>query len=114
MIQSTWARSKIRSPRSCVPSFQSSHPQRRAPCVLHNVQPAYSFPAMVELFLPQRVAGTIISAPQIREEYLSTSQAVAQHLPFLRRYARAFTGNQTSGDAYGAATIEALIEDPRT
>ena len=43
---------------------------------------------------------------------MSTSQAVAQHLPFLRRYARALTGNQTSGDAYVAATIEALIEDP--
>jgi len=43
---------------------------------------------------------------------LSTSQAVAQHLPYLRRYARALTGSQTSGDAYVAATLEALIEDP--
>jgi DNA-directed RNA polymerase specialized sigma24 family protein/CheY-like chemotaxis protein len=43
---------------------------------------------------------------------LSTSQAVAQHLPYLRRYARALTGNQQSGDAYVAATLEALIEDP--
>ena len=42
---------------------------------------------------------------------MSTSQAVAQHLPFLRRYARALTGNQQSGDAYVAATLEALIED---
>jgi DNA-directed RNA polymerase specialized sigma24 family protein len=42
---------------------------------------------------------------------LSTSQAVAQHLPYLRRYARALTGSQTSGDAYVAATLEALIED---
>jgi DNA-directed RNA polymerase specialized sigma24 family protein len=41
-----------------------------------------------------------------------TSQAVAQHLPFLRRYARALTGSQASGDAYVAATLEALIEDP--
>jgi DNA-directed RNA polymerase specialized sigma24 family protein len=43
---------------------------------------------------------------------MSTSQAVAQHLPFLRRYARALTGNQQSGDAYVAATLEALIADP--
>jgi DNA-directed RNA polymerase specialized sigma24 family protein len=43
---------------------------------------------------------------------VSTSEAVAQHLPFLRRYARALTGSQTSGDAYVAAAIEALIEDP--
>jgi CheY-like chemotaxis protein len=43
---------------------------------------------------------------------VSTSQAVAQHLPYLRRYARALTGNQSSGDAYVAATLEALIQDP--
>ena len=43
---------------------------------------------------------------------MSTSQAVAQHLPYLRRYARALTGSQNSGDAYVAATLEALIEDP--
>ena len=42
---------------------------------------------------------------------MSTSQAVAQHLPFLRRYARALTGSQQSGDAYVAASLEALIED---
>lgn len=43
---------------------------------------------------------------------MSISQAVAQHLPFLRRYARALTGSQTSGDAYVAAVLEALIQDP--
>ena len=43
---------------------------------------------------------------------MPTAQAVAQHLPFLRRYARALTGSQHSGDAYVAATLEALIEDP--
>jgi DNA-directed RNA polymerase specialized sigma24 family protein len=47
-----------------------------------------------------------------REGLVSTSQAVAQHLPYLRRYARALTGNQSSGDAYVAATLEALIQDP--
>ena len=43
---------------------------------------------------------------------MPTSAAVAQYLPFLRRYARALTGNQASGDAYVAATLEALIADP--
>ncbi len=43
---------------------------------------------------------------------MSASQAIAPYLPFLRRYARALTGNQTSGDAYVAAALEALIEDP--
>jgi CheY-like chemotaxis protein/DNA-directed RNA polymerase specialized sigma24 family protein len=44
---------------------------------------------------------------------LPTSQAVVQHLPFLRRYARALSGNQASGDAYVAAALESLIEDPK-
>ena len=42
---------------------------------------------------------------------MSKSERVARHLPFLRRYARALTGAQTSGDAYVAATLEALIQD---
>ena len=45
---------------------------------------------------------------------MSTSQAVVQHLPFLRRYARALTGNQASGDAYVAATLKSLIAEPKT
>jgi DNA-directed RNA polymerase specialized sigma24 family protein/CheY-like chemotaxis protein len=46
------------------------------------------------------------------EGAVSTSQAVLQHLPFLRRYARALTGSQASGDAYVAATLESLIASP--
>jgi CheY-like chemotaxis protein/DNA-directed RNA polymerase specialized sigma24 family protein len=37
---------------------------------------------------------------------------IAAQLPFLRRYARALTGNQLSGDAYVAAALETLVEDP--
>jgi CheY-like chemotaxis protein/DNA-directed RNA polymerase specialized sigma24 family protein len=36
---------------------------------------------------------------------------VAKLLPYLRRYARALTGSQTSGDTYAAATLEALLTD---
>ena len=43
---------------------------------------------------------------------MSTSQLVAQHLPFLRRYARALSGSQSAGDAYVTAMLEALIADP--
>jgi DNA-directed RNA polymerase specialized sigma24 family protein/CheY-like chemotaxis protein len=43
---------------------------------------------------------------------VADSRTVAQYLPFLRRYARALTGSQASGDAYVAATLEALIADP--
>jgi CheY-like chemotaxis protein len=42
---------------------------------------------------------------------MSLSTRIAPYLPLLRRYARAFTGSQTSGDAYVAATLEALIAD---
>ena len=43
---------------------------------------------------------------------MSKAHAVAQHLPYLRRYARALTGSQASGDAYVAAALEALVKDP--
>ncbi|APG90095.1 response regulator [Sinorhizobium americanum] len=42
---------------------------------------------------------------------MSLSTRIAPHLPYLRRYARAATGSQAAGDAYVAATLEALIED---
>jgi DNA-directed RNA polymerase specialized sigma24 family protein len=43
---------------------------------------------------------------------MSTAELVAPQLPYLRRYARALTGSQAAGDAYVAATLEALINDP--
>jgi CheY-like chemotaxis protein/DNA-directed RNA polymerase specialized sigma24 family protein len=43
---------------------------------------------------------------------VSKSQIVTQDLPYLRRYARALTGSQTSGDAYVTATLEAMVTDP--
>ncbi len=39
------------------------------------------------------------------------SDAIRPHLPFLRRYARALTGSQKSGDAYVRACLEALVAD---
>jgi DNA-directed RNA polymerase specialized sigma24 family protein len=47
-----------------------------------------------------------------KELFVSKSEAVAKYIPFLRRYARALTGTQSSGDAYVVAALEALIEDP--
>lgn len=43
---------------------------------------------------------------------MSVSERVAPHLPYLRRFARAVTGSQTSGDAYVVSTLEALLADP--
>ncbi len=42
---------------------------------------------------------------------MTLSTRIAPHLPYLRRFSRAVTGSQTSGDAYVAATLEALISD---
>jgi len=42
---------------------------------------------------------------------MTRSQVVAEHLPLLRRYARALTGSQGSGDAYVGAMLEALLQD---
>lgn len=43
---------------------------------------------------------------------MSIAQLVVPHLPYLRRYSRALTGNQKAGDAYVAATLETLINQP--
>ena len=37
---------------------------------------------------------------------------IAPHLPYLRRFSRALTGAQRSGDSYVVALLEALIADP--
>jgi len=42
---------------------------------------------------------------------MSLSARIAPHLPFLRRFGRAVTGSQNSGDALVAATLEAIIAD---
>ncbi|THH38136.1 response regulator [Aliishimia ponticola] len=39
---------------------------------------------------------------------------ISNQIPFLRRYARALTGSQSTGDAYAAAVLEAMIADPAT
>lgn len=45
---------------------------------------------------------------------MSISQSIAEHVPFLRRFARALTGTQAGGDAYVLATLEAVVADPTT
>ena len=43
---------------------------------------------------------------------MSLSAAIAPHLPYLRRYARALTGSQPGGDSYVRATLEAILAKP--
>ena len=45
---------------------------------------------------------------------MSVSQAISSHIPYLRRFARALSGSQASGDAYVLATLEAIVTDPST
>ncbi len=42
---------------------------------------------------------------------MSLGQKVAENLPYLRRYARALTGSQKTGDAFVRATLEAALAD---
>ncbi|QUL37792.1 response regulator [Erythrobacter sp. JK5] len=42
---------------------------------------------------------------------MSLGQQVAANIPFLRRYARALTGSQATGDAFVRATLEAVLAD---
>ena len=51
--------------------------------------------------------GTTMNA----SEETTLSAEIARHLPYLRRYGRALTGNQVSGDRFAATTLEALLED---
>ncbi len=44
--------------------------------------------------------------------YMSLAREIAPHLPLLRRYARALTGAQASGDAFVAASLEAIVANP--
>ena len=45
---------------------------------------------------------------------MSVSAVISHQLPMLRRFARALTGSQNSGDAYVVATLEAIIESGGT
>jgi CheY-like chemotaxis protein len=40
---------------------------------------------------------------------MTVTEALAPHLPYLRRYGRALTGSQASGDAYVRAALTALL-----
>ena len=44
-------------------------------------------------------------------ETRSVSDELGAALPYLRRYARALTGSQTSGDTFAAAALEAILAD---
>jgi CheY-like chemotaxis protein len=45
---------------------------------------------------------------------MSLAETIAPQLPYLRRFARALTGSQESGDAYVVAVLETLVADPQS
>lgn len=47
-----------------------------------------------------------------KAEQIDLSDIIGDELPFLRRYARALTGSQRTGDNYAAATLEAILQEP--
>lgn len=49
---------------------------------------------------------------EFKGSYMSLARQIAPHLPLLRRYARALTGAQASGDAFVTATLEAIVAGP--
>jgi DNA-directed RNA polymerase specialized sigma24 family protein/CheY-like chemotaxis protein len=59
---------------------------------------------------------SVAAEPQKSEQnkglYMSLAREIAPHLPLLRRYARALTGAQVSGDAFVAAALEAIVANP--
>ncbi len=48
----------------------------------------------------------------MQAQHLSDQVAtISGNLPYLRRYARALTGSQSTGDSFAAATLESILED---
>src|SRR5262249_1406685 len=63
--------------------------------------------------MPMRVeANEPAQTKGYKESYMSLAREIAPHLPLLRRYARALTGAQESGDAFVAATLEPIVAAP--
>ena len=46
-----------------------------------------------------------------RSQKTSISDELGANIPYLRRFARAMTGSQTSGDTFAAAALEAILVD---
>ena len=59
---------------------------------------------------PEHFGPTAVSGSDIEGNIpMTVTEALAPHLPYLRRYARALTGSQASGDAYVRAALTAVL-----
>jgi CheY-like chemotaxis protein/DNA-directed RNA polymerase specialized sigma24 family protein len=55
---------------------------------------------------------TVSPSQSVSSPQAILSQTISLHIPFLRRFSRALTGNQPGGDAYVRATLEAIVANP--
>src|SRR5690349_10044201 len=62
----------------------------------------------------QRSTAGFGSGPELKGGFMSLLARLAPHLPYVRRYARALTGDQTTGDQYVRVALEALAAGERT
>ena len=53
----------------------------------------------------------VLRANSLEGVSMSLGDQIAKNLPYLRRYARALTGSQATGDAFVRATLEAALAD---
>lgn len=53
----------------------------------------------------------VLGAHSLEGVSMSLGDQIAKNLPYLRRYARALTGSQATGDAFVRATLEAALAD---
>src|SRR5262249_14793192 len=79
---------------------RSRFTKRRARAFLTLIEPAN-----------QAVLGEA-SGSNLGSTIMSQLDSIEAIVPHLRRFARALTGSQASGDAYVEATLQALVADP--
>lgn len=58
-----------------------------------------------------KVGEMFMSKSTAPQQQTDLAEAIGYNLPYLRRYARALTGSQDTGDRYAAATLEAILVD---
>jgi CheY-like chemotaxis protein/DNA-directed RNA polymerase specialized sigma24 family protein len=62
--------------------------------------------------LPNATSKTAGGQPTKSSQAASLKHQIVQHLPYLRRYARALIGSQTVGDEYIRGCLETLLHQP--
>lgn len=61
-----------------------------------------------------RTTGTAAPNDKDAKDFGEFAPLIAQELPYLRRYARALTGSQDTGDRYASASLEAILAEPKS